>query len=210
MGGAPVTLTTLGSNQTGLPGPGPWFGQQPVPNIPPGALFGRPEQPERQLVTGAAGPGIPGPQNIAAAQTNAALTNMASQPNQPERAAINPLYTFGNSLSPQIGTLAMAPFAPKAGAVGPTPTGATFTGPKKIDTKAIAAAQKAADQARTAYERAYSNQFRNVNRGTPQDVLDADTAWVNANYAAQHGRTPFTDAMIQRLLGQRALGLRGY
>lgn len=156
--------------------------------------------------------------NIARAQTNAALTNMASQPNQPGRPPISSVFTFQNNLG-QTGA-GTEPEA-EAGATranwmkpfwNPDKTKPRTLGtqkPKKLDQAGATKASQASTAARKAYENAYNADWnRRQNTLSPSQAANV-SAIMNADYAAKQGRTPFTDAMIQRLLGQRGSGLRG-
>jgi hypothetical protein len=68
--------------------------------------------------------------------------------------------------------------------------------------------QKAADTARRAYADANTKRYQASQASTP-DLAAAVRALATANVAADSGRKPFTDAVMQRLLGQRAVGVRG-
>lgn len=154
--------------------------------------------------------------NIGRAQVSAALTNLASQPNQPARPAINQIYSFQDALGQPLGATTdprTARAAQRQAAVQSGDLFGAFWGggkaPKKIGPNAGKQAQQASDAARRAYENAYASNWQQNNWTTSPARGAQIDALYNANYAQQQGRTPFVDAMIQRLLGQRARGLRG-
>jgi hypothetical protein len=69
--------------------------------------------------------------------------------------------------------------------------------------------QQQADTARNTFIKANADRFR-ASQGVTQDQAAMIRAYEAARSQANQGRKPFTDAVMQRLLAQRALGLRGY
>ena len=71
--------------------------------------------------------------------------------------------------------------------------------------KAGQAYNKAAKTATDAYSREWGRRNNQISSGQTSEIQ----AVANANYAQQQGQSPFVDAIMQRLLGQRAVGVRG-
>jgi len=191
-----------------------------IPGAPPSAataptnmLAGlRQQQPNaRTLQPGAGGPAMsPTQQNFMGNIDNAALNNLASQyrPEQmmgkPIRGIENPQggYDFGLTRDADLQAMGNALLN-------------AFPGSGKRGTKVVTLnqdtgkkSQKAADEARRAYTDANTRRYQASQASSP-DLAAAVRALASANVAAGAGRTPFKDVVMQRLLGQRAVGVRG-
>jgi hypothetical protein len=168
-------------------------------------------------------PGRPGisaqdvARNVGNNQISAALGALASHPNQPEIPGRNPAYTFQDALgrSQVAGSLQDAQQGVADANVGQAfqlfgpRKGIGNQKPQRVTSQTTTKAQQQSDAARRAYENAYGANFAQTNR-----VLNPGrAALINAGDAGRQavaqGRSPFVDAMIQRLLGQRAVGVRG-
>lgn len=79
---------------------------------------------------------------------------------------------------------------------------------ERVNPTTAKASQTASDTARKKYTDAYNTQYRAGQSITPEQI-QAINAYGNASFQARQGRTPYVDAITQRLLGQRAVGLRG-
>jgi hypothetical protein len=210
--------------------PGALTAQPPGPSGQPGA----PTQLPQPGIVGAGGmmtqrpgaPGAPGRPGISAQdvarnvgnnQISAALGALASHPNQPEIPGRNPAYTFQDALgrSQVAGSLQDAQQGVADANVGQAfqlfgpRKGIGNQKPQRVTSQTTTKAQQQSDAARRAYENAYGANFAQTNR-----VLNPGrAALINAGDAGRQavaqGRSPFVDAMIQRLLGQRAVGVRG-
>jgi len=84
-------------------------------------------------------------------------------------------------------------------------------GGTKVEKLSPATAKKSQqdyNRARTAFLKANEDRFRHSQTITPDQAAAID-AYTAAIHQARQGRTPFVDAVTQRLLGQRAFGVRG-
>lgn len=82
------------------------------------------------------------------------------------------------------------------------------TKPVELNQGTANKSQKMAQEAKDKFIRANANRFQHSQTITP-DQLALINASGNAQFQASRGRSPYVDAITQRLLGQRAVGLRG-
>jgi hypothetical protein len=79
---------------------------------------------------------------------------------------------------------------------------------ERLDSGKVKQSETQRAKARRSFDVANTARYQAKN-AVSEDLGDAVRALANANYAARTGRTPFLDAVMQRFLGQRAVGLRG-